>query len=94
VAIRSNLYEDLYIILEGWQSNGATADFKVLVNPLVIWIWIGGGVFLLGGLITFWPNRKYTRILKESGGQENSSYSGLSNISFPGLNSTSPTFIG
>ena len=33
-------------------------------------------------------------ILKESGGQENSSYSGLSNISFPGLNSTSPTFIG
>jgi cytochrome c biogenesis factor len=29
-----------------------------MVNPLVIWIWIGGGIFLFGGLIAFWPGRK------------------------------------
>ena len=58
VAIRPTLSEDLYIILESWRDNGATADFKVLVNPLVIWIWIGGVIFLLGGLITFWPGRR------------------------------------
>ncbi len=57
VAIRSTLLEDLYVILIGWDEDGTTA-FKVLVNPLVNWIWIGGVVFVLGGLIAFWPDRK------------------------------------
>lgn len=59
VAIRSTLAGDLYVILIGWEQNpadeGYIAAFGVLVNPLVSWIWIGGGVFLLGGLIAFWP---------------------------------------
>ncbi len=57
VAIRSTLLEDLYVILIGWDEDGTTA-FKVLVNPLVIWIWIGGMVIVLGGLIAFWPDRQ------------------------------------
>jgi cytochrome c-type biogenesis protein CcmF len=56
VAIRTTLREDLYVILLGWDEDN-TATFKVLVNPLVSWIWIGGGVFLLGGLIACWPER-------------------------------------
>ncbi|MDP2720235.1 MAG: heme lyase CcmF/NrfE family subunit [Dehalococcoidia bacterium] len=57
VAIRSTPLEDLYVILIGWDQNGATS-FKVLINPLVSWIWIGGWVFILGGLIAFWPERR------------------------------------
>jgi cytochrome c-type biogenesis protein CcmF len=57
VAIRSTLLEDLYVILIGWEEDGTTA-FKVLVNPLVSWIWIGGGVLILGGLFAFWPGRQ------------------------------------
>ncbi len=57
VAIRTTLREDLYVILVGWDESGTTS-FKVLVNPLVIWIWIGGIVFLLGGVIAFWPERQ------------------------------------
>ena len=57
VAIRSTLVEDLYVILVSWDETGAAA-FKVLVNPLVIWIWIGGTVVVLGGLIAFWPKRR------------------------------------
>ncbi|MFC1988352.1 heme lyase CcmF/NrfE family subunit [Chloroflexota bacterium] len=57
VAIRSTLLEDLYVILLGWDEDGTTA-FKVLVNPLVSWIWIGGGVLLLGGLFVLWPERQ------------------------------------
>ncbi len=57
VAIRTTLLEDLYVILIDWDEDGTTA-FKVLVNPLVNWIWIGGGVFLLGGLIAFWPEQR------------------------------------
>lgn len=30
-------------------------DFRVNVNPLVIWIWIGGAIGVSGGLIAVWP---------------------------------------
>ena len=63
VAKRSTLVEDLYVILVGWDEDGTTA-FRVLVNPLVSWIWIGGWVFLLGGLIAFWPERRRPPALK------------------------------
>ncbi|MFC1873995.1 heme lyase CcmF/NrfE family subunit [Chloroflexota bacterium] len=57
VAIRSTPLEDLYVILISSEGNG-NAAFKVLVNPLVSWIWLGGGILLLGGLIAFWPERQ------------------------------------
>jgi len=60
VAIRSTLAEDLYIILGDWGHDG-TATIKVLVNPLVDWIWIGGGLFMVGGVIAFWPGRQAPR---------------------------------
>jgi cytochrome c-type biogenesis protein CcmF len=65
VAIRSTLTEDLYLILASWEtitladgSQTIRAGLAALVNPLVIWIWIGGGIFLCGGLIAFWPGRR------------------------------------
>ncbi len=33
------------------------ATFKVIVNPLVTWIWIGGLIALAGALIAIWPAR-------------------------------------
>ncbi len=32
------------------------ANIRVNVNPLVIWIWLGGGVALIGALIALWPS--------------------------------------
>jgi len=56
VAIHTNFKEDLYVILAGYEKNLAT--FKVLVNPLVVWIWIGGGIMVLGTLFVVWPVRR------------------------------------
>lgn len=56
VAIRSNAIEDLYVILGGWEADG-TGIFRVLVNPLVVWIWIGGVLVAIGGLLAFWPKK-------------------------------------
>lgn len=57
VGIRSTLKEDLYLILMGTDPDGTTA-IKVLVNPMMAWVWIGGFFFLAGGIVALWPDRK------------------------------------
>ena len=53
----SGLKEDLYIILAGFQEDGS-ATFKIHVNPLVKWLWIGGLVLGAGTLIAMLPDWK------------------------------------
>ena len=53
VVIQSNLSRDLYVILEDFDGTTNQALVKVLVNPLVEWIWIGGILFAVGGLVSF-----------------------------------------
>jgi cytochrome c-type biogenesis protein CcmF len=31
------------------------AHFRLIVSPLVSWIWIGGGILAVGGLFALWP---------------------------------------
>ena len=57
VAIRSNLKEDVYIILTSLEEDGL-AGFQMIINPLVSWIWIGGGVLFVGTLMAAWPQRR------------------------------------
>ncbi|WP_322800751.1 heme lyase CcmF/NrfE family subunit [Thermoflexus sp.] len=54
-ALRATLKEDLYLLLSGWMEGGNRATFKVFINPLVSWIWIGGIVLILGTLVAVWP---------------------------------------
>lgn len=56
VAIRGSLMEDLYLILADWGTNGQ-ATLKVLINPLVAWLWIGGYLMVAGTLFALWPGR-------------------------------------
>ncbi|HEX8753763.1 MAG TPA: heme lyase CcmF/NrfE family subunit [Solirubrobacterales bacterium] len=44
-------------IAAGYVREGAAASFKVIVNPLVTWMWIGGLIALAGALIALWPSR-------------------------------------
>ncbi len=55
VAIRSNLQEDVYIVFAGAVNGTEEAVYRFNVNPLVWWVWFGGLVLALGGLITMWP---------------------------------------
>ncbi|MEE8302198.1 MAG: cytochrome c-type biogenesis CcmF C-terminal domain-containing protein, partial [Candidatus Tectomicrobia bacterium] len=57
VALRTSLLEDLYIILAGFETS-QVATFRVFVNPLVVWLWIGGLVIVLGTMIAIWPERR------------------------------------
>lgn len=56
IIIRTTLLEDLYVVLNAWGDDGA-ATFYVFVNPMVVWLWIGGVVLMFGGLVAWWPFR-------------------------------------
>ncbi|WP_318507919.1 heme lyase CcmF/NrfE family subunit [Bacillus sp. T3] len=47
VEIKTNLKEDLYLVLSSWE-NRDKATFLVKVNPFVSWIWAGGFIMVLG----------------------------------------------
>jgi len=47
------LREDLYAILAGYSADNAS--FKLLVNPMATWLWIGGVVLVLGGIVAAVP---------------------------------------
>ncbi|MBI5166734.1 MAG: heme lyase CcmF/NrfE family subunit [candidate division NC10 bacterium] len=60
VAIRMTLKEDLYIILAGFDESG-TATFRFIINPLMVWMWLGGFVMALGTIIVMWPDKRERR---------------------------------
>src|SRR6266487_4451368 len=54
-AIMSMLREDLYGVLGGTVAGTEQAVFRFTVNPLVWWVWYGGMIVAVGGLIVMWP---------------------------------------
>jgi cytochrome c-type biogenesis protein CcmF len=44
-------------VADTYLTDTAPATFKVIVNPLVTWMWIGGLIALAGALIALWPTR-------------------------------------
>ncbi len=56
-AIRSTPVEDLYLVPSENQAGG-TVVLRILVNPLVWWMWVAGPVVVLGTLVALWPQRQ------------------------------------
>jgi len=57
-AVRSRPHIDLYLNLMAFERDGSSATFSILTEPLVLWIWLGGGLIGLGALIALWPGRR------------------------------------
>ena len=53
-AIRSTPVEDFYVVPSENLSNG-DAGLRILVNPLIWWMWVAGPVMILGTVIALWP---------------------------------------
>jgi cytochrome c-type biogenesis protein CcmF len=62
VALRSTPANDLYVILAAWTREGE-ATLRLLVNPLVMWIWAGGIVLTAGAVIAMLPERRPANLL-------------------------------
>ena len=56
--VLSSLKNDLYVLLVEWQVvSRQQATFKIYLNPLINWLWIGSLVFMLGAIMAAWPAR-------------------------------------
>jgi cytochrome c-type biogenesis protein CcmF len=59
VGIRPSAKMDLYVVLAGVRDE--TAELRISFNPLVVWVWIGGMIMAVGGLIVMWPQAERRR---------------------------------
>jgi cytochrome c-type biogenesis protein CcmF len=64
VGILGSLRQDVYVVLSGVGADEA-AEIRVTFNPLVEWVWYGGMIMALGGLVVMWPQAERAR--KQSG---------------------------
>jgi len=62
VANRSRPNEDLYLVYTGRNQDTGKPIIKAHVNPLVMWIWIGVHIVLIGTIIALFPNMKPQKI--------------------------------
>ncbi len=56
VGLRMTPIEDVYVLLNGWEDSGGNATFTIYINPLTMWMWIGGVLLVIGTLIAAWPH--------------------------------------
>jgi len=55
-------------LADGYLADDARATFRVIVDPLIAWLWVGGLIAFSGALIAIWPGRRARRGL--GGGTE------------------------
>ncbi len=57
VAVDSSPLRDVYVVLVGLTPDGL-ARISVFINPLMMWIWVGGLIMVLGSIVAVWPSRR------------------------------------
>ncbi len=60
--VRTSLGEDLYVTLMAADPATDSVTLRVFVNPLVAWIWLGGGIVLAGAIFAIWPDARPLRV--------------------------------
>ncbi|MFZ5853788.1 MAG: heme lyase CcmF/NrfE family subunit [Chloroflexota bacterium] len=49
---------DLYVTLVDIDAAAGTATFRIGIHPFMSWLWLGGGITALGGLVAVWPRAR------------------------------------
>jgi cytochrome c-type biogenesis protein CcmF len=56
VALHSTAESDLYTVFEGTNPDSGLPIIKAFLNPLIVWIWIGVSIVVVGTFIALVPN--------------------------------------
>lgn len=57
-SVNTTLLRDVYLTLENRPADGEPALIKVLIQPLVVWLWIGGGLTFGGTFLAAFPGQR------------------------------------
>lgn len=60
-AVRSRPQGDIYMNLMAFTPDGQSATIKVILEPFVPWIWLGGFIVALGAVVSAWPTARTSR---------------------------------
>jgi cytochrome c-type biogenesis protein CcmF len=64
VGLKYGLRQDVYVVLAGVTGapGNETAEVRIDFNPLVVWVWYGGFIMAIGGLIVMWPQAERRKV--------------------------------
>jgi cytochrome c-type biogenesis protein CcmF len=57
-AIDASWRDDVYLTIDATSTSGAQLTFGVVVQPLVMWLWVGGALLVLGSVLSSVPGRR------------------------------------
>jgi cytochrome c-type biogenesis protein CcmF len=58
-SVKTSFAYDLYLTLEPpVKASSDAAKIKVFIKPMVMWLWIGGGLMGIGTLLSAFPGRR------------------------------------
>jgi cytochrome c-type biogenesis protein CcmF len=61
--VHSTVKEDLYLVYEGLNPDSGRPIIKAHLNPLVMWIWVGVWIMIMGTVVALIPNALPVRVL-------------------------------
>jgi cytochrome c-type biogenesis protein CcmF len=60
-SVRTGALRDVYLTLISAPSEKDRVTIAVAINPMIVWLWIGGGVMALGTVLALLPNLRRRR---------------------------------
>ena len=61
-SVKTGLTEDVYLTVTRLPDEGSDAvTLRVIIQPMALWLWIGGGVMAAGTVLAAWPGRRRRR---------------------------------
>ena len=55
--IYTTMNKDIYSIFSAVDNENGVAFIKIMVNPLVRWVWVGGYILVFGTVVAMWPRK-------------------------------------
>jgi cytochrome c-type biogenesis protein CcmF len=58
-SVKTGLREDIYLTVTRLPEDGDDeVTLRVIIQPMALWLWVGGGVMAFGTLLAAWPGRR------------------------------------